>query len=87
MISGLLAVIGLLGGGFLFTLFKGRAASALNTNVQTEQQVNKVDATVAEKEGNLQSEADKRAEIEASLAKQKATQDSLQDLTDFLNRK
>lgn len=87
MITTLLAVIAGLGGFSIFSWFKGKSAEALNTNLQVEQKVNTIDTTVSKDQGTLQSEADKRTQIQQQSQKQEVTKDSIQDLTDFLNRK
>lgn len=87
MITVLLAIIASLGGFGIFTWLKKNSAEALNQNVDIKNQVNKLDSQVAENQGTLDAEAQKRSQAEELVKKQQAVKDSIQDLTAFLNRK
>ena len=85
MISALIGIIGILVGGFLYQRSRANNAQALNENIKTKEELNELDKTIAKNDGLLQSEEEKRAELEKQAQDEKAKEVTQEDLLKFLN--
>jgi hypothetical protein len=82
-ISAILALIGAL----FYQTSKRKSAEALLLNNNIRDQINKSNVQIAQDQGLLKAQEDKQKALEAEQTSQKETNDSLKDLTDFINSK
>jgi septal ring factor EnvC (AmiA/AmiB activator) len=82
----LVGIIVAMGAVIAFLFGKKNDAEALTQNVAVKEQVANIDTTIAQDQGTLQSEAQKRAALQQSLEQTNKNVESVKDLSDFLNR-
>lgn len=85
LIQALLAIIALLGGGFLYQRQKKQSAEALNDNIDTKEAILDKEKIVKENEARLEVEAERRRVLEEKT--KKLDDVGIKDLQDFFNRK
>lgn len=85
IILSLLGVLGLAVGAFLFQRGRANNAEALLQNLETKQELNTIDQTIAKNDGLIQSEEQKRSELEKQAQDEKAKEVTQEDLLKFLN--
>ena len=81
----LLGLIGVLAGWLFFERSRRKSAEALNTNLETKEELVKKDQAIANNNGSLASEEAKREDIAKNVEEAKKN-DSIADVIDFLNR-
>lgn len=81
----LLGLIGVLAGWLFFERNRRKSAEALNTNLETKEELVKKDQVIATNNGALATEEAKREDIAKNMEEGKKN-DSIADVLDFLNR-
>ena len=82
----LVIVIGTLTGLYLYERSKRRSAEALNTNIQTKEQVDSIQKNVDVNDANIKVEEQKQADAKKAADEEKAKDVSKDDLLDFFNK-
>jgi len=83
----LLALLGLLGLGYLYQRSLSNKASALNENLETKEKVMDVEKKETSLDEKLHTEEETRKKIEEDANKEKNNELSPDDLADFFNKR
>lgn len=83
----LVGAVGVLLGAFFFERSKAKSAEALNENIETKEEVQKLQAIKDVNNASIQSEEQKREDIAKQSSDEKSKPTSSTELLDFLNRK
>jgi hypothetical protein len=78
-------LISVLFGSAVFLYIRGQSAQALLDNLKTKEKLNESDKDIANKQGNLQAESDKRNDLAKDLNQEKGKDETLENLKDFFN--
>ena len=83
----LIGIIVALIGYALFQRSKRRSAEALNTNLETKEQVLDIQKDVEKNNAEIEAEKQKQADLQKKADEEKAKDVSKEDLVDFFNNK
>lgn len=72
---------------FIYLKTKKDSAEALNENIDTKNQINEIDKQVAKNDGELQSEEDKRKQLEKEAEDAKNANQNVSSLIDFFSKR